>query len=107
MRHRHDRDVDAGQRADLPRVHAAGVDDHLGLDVTMVGLDRLDSPAPDADPGHARVLLDLGAAPARALGQGERQLAGIDVTVGRQIGSAEHTVGLHRRKELRSPRPLR
>ena len=32
VRHRHDRDVHAGERADLLREHAARVDDDLGLD---------------------------------------------------------------------------
>ncbi len=50
VRHRDDRDVDAGERPDLARIHASGVDDDLGLDLAPIGLDRLDPPAPDA--GH-------------------------------------------------------
>ena len=38
VRHRDDRDVDARQRADLAREHAARVDDDLGLDRAPVGL---------------------------------------------------------------------
>ena len=45
MRHRHDGDVDPGERSELLREHAAGVDDDLGLDLAAVGLDRLDAAA--------------------------------------------------------------
>ena len=39
VRHRHDRDVDARERADLAREHAARVHDDLRLDRAAVGLD--------------------------------------------------------------------
>ena len=41
MGHRHDRHDDARERANLAGVHAAGVDDDLGLDLTAIGLDDL------------------------------------------------------------------
>ena len=44
-------------------------------------------------------VLDLRAAPPRALGERERQLARVDVAVGRQVGGAEHAVGRHRREQ--------
>ena len=50
VRHRHDRDVDACERADLAREHAARVHDDLGLDRAAVGLDARDPAALDADP---------------------------------------------------------
>ncbi len=49
VRHRHDRDVHAGERADLPREHAAGVDDDLGLDRALVGDDAGHAAALDRD----------------------------------------------------------
>ena len=88
-------------RADLGREHAARVDDDLGLDRALVGLDagrrgraRRRSPV-------TRVFgRDLGAAAPRALGERERELARVDVAVGREVGRAEHAVGRHRREEL-------
>ena len=99
VRHRHDRDDHPGQRADLARIHAARVDDNLRLDLAAVGLDRLDVPAARADPRHARRGVDLGPTPTRALGERERQLARVDVAVGRQVRRAEHAVGRHRGEE--------
>ena len=47
-----------------------------------------------------RVLrVDLGAAPARSLGEREGQLARVDVAVAREVGRPEHAVGRHRREE--------
>ena len=76
MRHRHDRDVDAGELADLLREHAAGVDDDLGLDLAFVRLDAGTRPRSTWIAGHARLRRDLRAAAPRALGQRERELAG-------------------------------
>ena len=103
MRHRDDRHLDPGERADLAREHAAGVDHDLRLDRALVGLDAGDAPAFDADRGHARVRVDLGAAAARALGERERELARVDVAVGGEVGGAEHAVGRHRREHLLRP----
>ena len=88
------------RRAELRGEHAARVDDDLGLDLALVGLDAGDAAALDADAGHARVRGDLRAAAPRALGQRERELARVDVAVGRQVRGAEHAVGRHRREEL-------
>ena len=49
--------------------------------------------------GDARRCVDLGAAVACALRQRERQLARVDVAVGRKVGGAEHAVRRHRREE--------
>ena len=99
VRHRHDRHDDARERADLARVHAARVDDDLRLDHALVGLDSLDATPVRADAGHARRRVDLRPAPARALGERERQLARVDVAVGRQVRRAEHAVERHRREQ--------
>ena len=66
MRHRHDRDVDPRERADLARVHAAGVDDDLGLDLAAVGLDRLDAAAARSRMPVTRVLVAISAPRRRA-----------------------------------------
>ena len=73
VRHRDDRDGDAGQRADLRRVHAAGVDDDVGRDRFAAAVLRLDVDAGhpaaiDPDPDDARVLPDLRALGPRACG---------------------------------------
>ena len=100
MRHRDDRDVHAHKLPDLARVHPAGVDDDLRLDGAAVGLDASDAAALDGDPGDAGTRRDLGAALAGALRERERELARVDVAVGRQEGRAEHAVGRHRREAL-------
>ena len=43
VRDRDDGHADACEPADLRRVHPAGVDDDLGLDVAAVGLDAADA----------------------------------------------------------------
>ena len=100
MRHRDDRDVHPGESADLPCVHSAGVDDDLGLDLSSIRFDRLRAAPRNPDPGHACRGIDLGASPARALSERERELTRIDVAVGRKKGSPEHAFGLERREEL-------
>ena len=57
-------------------------------------------PRSSAIAGDARRRRDLRAAPARPLGERERQLARVDVAVGREEGGTEHAVGRHRREEL-------
>ena len=99
MRHRDDRDGDAGHGADLGGEHAARVDDDLGGDRALVGLDTRHAAALDADSGHARVGMELGAVPPSALGERERQLAGVDVAVGRDVRGAEHAFRGDRRKQ--------
>ena len=49
--------------------------------------------------GDAGVGRDLSAAPARTGGERERELRGVDVAVGREIGRAENAVCGHRREE--------
>ena len=100
VRHRHDRDVDARESADLLRVHATGVDDDLGLDRAAVGLDARHAPALDGDARDAGAGRDLCAAAPRPFGERERELARVDVAVGGQERRAEDAVRDHRWKEL-------
>ena len=100
MRHRHDRNVDAGERAELLREDPARVDDDVRLDLALVGGDARDAASLDVDRGHAGVRRDLGATLPRTRGEGERELGGVDVPVGGEICGAENTVGGHRREEL-------
>ena len=49
--------------------------------------------------GHAGLGRDLRPAAPRALREGRRELARIDVAVGREVRGTEHSLGRHRRKE--------
>ena len=100
VRHRHDRDVDPRQRADLARVHATCVDDDRRRDRAPIRLDARDATALDRDSGDACPRRDLGAAPPRALCQREGELARVDIAVGRQERRPQHAVRRHRRKPL-------
>ena len=100
VRHRHDRHVHTGECPDLSRVHAARVDDDLGLDDTAVGLDSGNTPACERHTGDPRSRRDLRAATPGTFRERERQLAGIDVAVRRKERGAEHAVRRHRREEL-------
>ena len=100
VRHRHDRDVHACERAELLREDPARVDDDVRLDLALVGGDARDAAALDVDRGHAGVRLDLGAALPRTRGEGERELRGVDIAVGGEIRGAENALGGHRREEL-------
>ena len=108
MRHRHDRDVHAGERADLARVHPAGVRPR-SRSRSRPGRSRRRATRPRSTsiPVTRVTCRDLGAAPPGALGQRERQLARVDVAVGRQVRGAEHAVGRHRRETAPAPRPPR
>src|SRR5205823_5466884 len=64
-----------------------------------VGLDGGDAVARGADGGDAGVRGYLRPAPARALRERERELARVDVAVGREVGGAEDAVGRERREE--------
>ena len=99
VRHRHDRDGDAGEPPELGGEHAAGVDDDLRLDVALVGGDADDAAPLDRDRRHPRVRRDLGAVATRSFGERERELRRVDVAVGGQIRRAEHALGGHRREE--------
>ena len=98
MRHGDDRHVHSREVADLARVHPPRVNDDLRLDVAAIGLDRLDATASHADAGHTGALLDLGSAAPCPLGQGERELARVDVAVRREVRGPEHAVGRHGRE---------
>ena len=100
VRHRDHGDVDPGESADLMREDPARVHDDLGLDAPPVHDDSGDPVAIDLDRSDACVGVNLGTAPSRSFGQRVGQLARVDVTVGRQVSSAENTFGRHRRKEL-------
>ncbi len=99
MRHRHDRHVDAGERADLLREHAARVDHDLRLDLALVGHDPRDPTALHRHPRDARVGVDLRTTAASAFGEGERELARVDVAVRRQVGGAQHALDAHGREQ--------
>ncbi len=99
VRHRHDRHGDARHGADLGREHAARVDDDLGGDRALVGLDTGHAAALDADSGHARVGMELRPVAPGALGERERQLAGVDVAVGRDVRGTEHALRGQRREQ--------
>ncbi len=105
MRERHDRHAHAGHPPDLGGEHAAGVDDDLGLDRPPLGLHAAHPPRAaaallDVDRGHARVREHAAAALARAVGERRRQLRGVEVAVGRQVGAAADAVGAHQREQL-------
>ena len=100
MRVGDDRHVDADHAPDLGRVHAAGVDHDVGADRALVGDDLVHPAVLEHDLDHLRPLLDVGAAQPRAVGQRERQLAGIEVAVLRDVGGGQHAVGAHRREQL-------
>ena len=109
VRHRDHGNGHTGQGADLPCEHAAGVHDHLGLDRPLVRLDATYPATLDVDSGHPRVRRDLGAALPGSFGEGVRELARVDVAVGREVGGAEDSLrghgweqplGLLRRDEL-------
>ena len=100
VRHRHDRHAHAREPADLGREHAARVDDDLALDVAALGAHAGHRAALDVDPGDARVGGDLAAAAARAVRERVRELARIEVAVGRQPRRADHAVGDHQREPL-------
>ena len=99
VRHRDQRHVDARERPELLREHAARVDDHLCLDRPLVGDHADDATALDGDLRDAGVREDLGPAAPRALGEREGELRGVDVAVRGEEGSAEHTLGGHRREQ--------
>ena len=101
VREGHDRDAHAGHAPDLGGEHAAGVDDHLGLDRPPLGLHAAHAPRLHVDRRHARVRVDPAAALARALGQRVGQLRGVQVAVGGQVGGRAHAVGRHEREERR------
>ena len=100
VRHRHDRDVDARESADLAGEHPARVDDHLRLDRALVRLHAGHPPVLDPDAGDARVRVELGAALPGSVGEREGELAGVDVAVRREVGGAEDALGGHGREEL-------
>ena len=99
MSHRDQGHHHPGEAADLGRVHAARVDHQLRLDRSLVGDDAA-HPAPlELDRSDPGVLKDLGAAASGSGREGERELARVEVAVGRQVGRAQHAVDRHRREE--------
>src|SRR6266511_2003627 len=105
VRHRNDRDVHAREPPDLAGEDAPCIDDDLRLDRALVRFDTRRASLLDADSRNARLRRDLGSAAPRALGQREGHLAGIDIAVRREVGSAEDAVGRHRGEQLlRLPR---
>ena len=100
VRHRDHRDSHPRQAPELGRVHPAGDDDHLGLDLALVGHDASHPPALGLDRGDAVVGEHRGAALAGAVGQRVGELRRVDVAVGRQPGRADDAVGRHQREHL-------
>ena len=100
MAERDDRDVDAHQAADLRRVHAGCVDDHVAFDRALVRDDLVHAAVAKADVGHRRALLDLSPERAGAVGERERQLAGVEVAVAGEIGGGENAFRAQRREAL-------
>ncbi len=96
--HRDEGHVDADQASNLGREHAAGVDDQLGVDGALVGDHAPHATLRGLDGRHPRVLVDLRAATACPLYERERELAGVDVAVRREIRRAEHGFGGHGRE---------
>ena len=84
-----------GHAADLGRVHAARVDDDLGLDVAPFGRDAAHPPLGDHNVVDARVGEHLAAPAARAVDERVGEQRRIQVTVGGQVGGAAHPVGHH------------
>ena len=95
-----DRDPHAGQPSDLGRVHAAGVDHDVGLDVALVRAHPVHAAAVDVDAEDPRVEVDRAAAAARAVGERVGELRRVQVAVGRQPRGAQHAVGDHQRELL-------
>ena len=95
-----DRDRARREPADLGRVHAAGVDHDVGLDVAALRAHAVHAAAVHVDPGHARAGEDAAAPAARAVGQRVGELRRVEVAVGRQPRGAEHAVGDHQREPL-------
>ncbi len=79
------RHVDARHAADLARPHAGAVDDELGLDVAAVGAHAGHLALVGLDAEHLRVLEDPGAAHARALGEGLRDVGRVHPAVVREV----------------------
>jgi hypothetical protein len=105
---RPERHVDAGERAELPRPLAGAVDDDLAGDLDLVAA-VANAQALDARPGRPdfaadrddlRVLGDLHAAHARALGERHRQVGGIGLAVAGDPDRAGEVVGAQDRKQL-------
>ncbi len=96
----HDGYAHTGHPPDLRRVHAAGVDHDLGLDVAPLGAHATHAPAVHLDTRHPAVGEHAPAAPARAVGQSVGELRGVEVAVGGEVGGGAHAVGDHEREEL-------
>ena len=98
MRERDQRNVDLHHATDLGGEHSAGVDDQFGADLAAIGDDAAHLSVAHLDAGDSGVFADLGAAASRTLHERERQLARVDVPVGREVGRADHPIGGHGRK---------
>ena len=80
----------------------AGVDHHLGLDRSPLGLHAAPDPhrSVDVDRRHPRVGEDLRPAGPRPVGQRGGQQRRVEIAVGCQVGAAAHAVGVHQREQL-------
>ena len=89
------------RRAKLP----VAAHDMLAGDVALVGLDQPFAVGGRSMPITARVAIDLGAAVARALGQGLGQVGGLDVAVIGMLDGAENAIGVRTAARFPSPAP--
>ncbi len=100
VRHRHDRDVEAGQSSYLVGVDAPSIDDDLAFDTALVGLDGANDPANDVEIGDPRLGENRRSSLAGTFGKGHGELARVEVPVGREEGGTVHPFDRHRGKEL-------
>ena len=90
--------VDASHAADLGGEHSRGIDNKLGADLAAIGEHAAHLPIGHLDAGDPGLFADLRAAPSSALDQRKRQLARVDVAVGREVAGANHRLGGHGRE---------
>ena len=98
--HRYQRHIHPGEAPDLRREHAPGVDDQISVDGAAIGDNAAHGVPGELDGGHSCVFADLRAPLPGPGDQSERELAGVDVAVGAQIGGSEHAFSRHGWKEL-------
>ena len=92
-----ERDADARHLADLAPPHARAVDHVLRLYRTLVRIDAGNAAPVLADAGDLDVLEDQRPAVARALGQRQRDVAGVGLPIRGQEDAAFHALQVHER----------
>ena len=94
------RDGDAGRTPELARPHAGADHDGVRRDVTGFGVDTDRAPLLDADARDFGVLEDLGAAHARASGEGLRGVDGVGLAILADEDAADEITHLEQRPAL-------